>query len=563
MPATPARAIRELALTRVKPVGQQPRDRRRPGHPVGLGRDEAPERRGEQPGRVRRHRAGQDPAEEGAQRERGADGPAAALAEAVEQRADEGREQRERRHGEQQEQRHLRAGLVGRDREDRAGEADGQGGVAADVDEVQLDEPRQPALAGPRGAGEGAGPLGARPATTPGEAGAADRGPAERPEGLRRAGAHVVRVRGGLRAPGRGASPAASCARGRAGGAAHPGRLTPRGPVRPGRANRSPASGSTRPSSRGRRGSGRPAPRRARGELGAGRIGRLAQGLEDGAAHLPVGAVPGLTAPDRPVVCRPAGEQPGAAAATGQSSHRGARAVQTRAPSSMTATFHVLASSSSSGSRASARATSARVRAGRPGQAVHDARLDAADVGVDDDRAVAEREGRDGGRGVVADPGQGPQLGLVARHHPAVPLGDGGGALVQAQRPPRVAEPAPGPDHLAGRLAREVGRGRPALHPLAPDRLDPGDRVCCDITSDRSTPQGEHPGRATGAVGSGRHTSAGGCRAGRRRPTEPGARRSRGQARVRRSARGCCSRRDARAPRARGGPGPRRRPRRP
>ena len=63
------------------------------------------------------------------------------------------------------------AGLVGGDREDRAGEADGQGGVAADVDEVQLDEPRQPALAGTRGAGEGAGPLGPRPAAAPGDAG--------------------------------------------------------------------------------------------------------------------------------------------------------------------------------------------------------------------------------------------------------------------------------------------------------------------------------------------------------------------------------------------------------
>ena len=49
--------------------------------------------------------------------------------------------------------------------------------------------------------------------------------------------------------------------------------------------------------------------------------------------------------------------------ASGQAPHRGARAVQTRAPSSMTATFQTRATSGSAGTSVAARAVSARVSA--------------------------------------------------------------------------------------------------------------------------------------------------------------------------------------------------------
>ncbi len=93
--------------------------------------------------------------------------------------------------------------LVGGDGEDRAREAHRQGGVGADVDEVELDEPRQPALPGTLGPGEGAGPLGSGASAPPGNPGPADGAAAHHPERLSRTGADAVGV-GCRAAPSRG-----------------------------------------------------------------------------------------------------------------------------------------------------------------------------------------------------------------------------------------------------------------------------------------------------------------------------------------------------------------------
>ena len=74
--------------------------------------------------------------------------------------------------------------------------------------------------------------------------------------------------------------------------------------------------------------------------------------------------------------------------------------------------------------------------------------LDPADVGIDDDRTVTEREGRHGRGRVVADAGQGPQRGLVAGHLTIMPLDDGTRGLVEPEGAARGPEPAPRPDHL-------------------------------------------------------------------------------------------------------------------
>ena len=53
-------------------------------------------------------------------------------------------------------------------------------------------------------------------------------------------------------------------------------------------------------------------------------------------------------------------------------------------------------------------------------------------------------------------------------------IGDRG--LAQPQRAARVAELAPGADHVGRRGRGQVGRGGPAGEPVPPDRLHPGDR---------------------------------------------------------------------------------------
>ena len=90
----------------------------------------------------------------------------------------------------------------------------------------------------------------------------------------------------------------------------------------------------------------------------------------------------------------------------GQSSHRGPRATQTSAPSSITATFHVLAASRSAGRHSSARRDSALVRVGDGSARPSTARARTLPhVGVDDDLGLLEGEAGDGGRGVGTDSG--------------------------------------------------------------------------------------------------------------------------------------------------------------
>ena len=159
--------------------------------------------------------------------------------------------------------------------------------------------------------------------------------------------------------------------------------------------------------------------------------------------------------------------------ATGQSAQRGFAAVQTSAPSSITATAQlggglVVAGSTGGGQVPLGPGERRRRGARRPARAGEDA----ADVGVEHDVPPAEGEGGDRGGGVVAD----------ARAAPAARRGVGtspscrstmtprGG--VQPQRPARVAEPAPGPHRLARRLGRRsagVGhRSSQARAPAAP-----------------------------------------------------------------------------------------------
>ena len=159
------------------------------GHAVRLGRDEYAERRGIEQRRVVGDRAGEHPAEEGADREGRPDRPAPAVAEPVEERADQRRHDRERQHRQAEEQRHLAARLAGgAGEEDRGRQRDRDGGVAGRVGGVQVDEPGQPGLLGALGAGRAlrlADRVAAGPAGHP-------RHPAQAAAGRLRAGAEAL-----------------------------------------------------------------------------------------------------------------------------------------------------------------------------------------------------------------------------------------------------------------------------------------------------------------------------------------------------------------------------------
>ena len=99
-----------------------------------------------------------------------------------------------------------------------------------------------------------------------------------------------------------------------------------------------------------------------------------------------------------------------------------------------------------------------------------------ADVGVQHDVAPAVREAGDRGRGVATDTGQRQQVGVPARHLAVIPLDDLDRRPVQPQGPPRIAEPAPGADRLAGGFGGQRRRCRPAGEPPGPWHDDPGDR---------------------------------------------------------------------------------------
>ena len=139
-------------------------DGRGPGHAVRLGGDEYAEGRREHRERLRGHRVGHQPAQERAQGHRAADRPAAAVAEPVEERAEQGGDDRERQHRQPEEQRDLPARLAGLGEEQGAGQGDRHGSVAGGVERVQLDQPVEAGVAGALGV----------------------RGPPRLPEGVRR-----------------------------------------------------------------------------------------------------------------------------------------------------------------------------------------------------------------------------------------------------------------------------------------------------------------------------------------------------------------------------------------
>ena len=85
---------------------------------------------------------------------------------------------------------------------------------------------------------------------------------------------------------------------------------------------------------------------------------------------------------------------------------------------------------------------------------------------------LAEGEVRHRARRVIADAGQREQRVHVGRHLAAMLLDDHPRALQQPQGAPRVAETAPGAQHLVGPGLGKGVRGGPARNPLPPDRGD-------------------------------------------------------------------------------------------
>ncbi len=128
---------------------QQPRDRGGAGHAVGLRGHQHAQGGGEEQGRVAGDGVGQHPAQERPQGHGRAHGPAAAVAEPVQERPDQRRQDRERQHRQQQEEQDLAPRLTRRHLEEqRAGQGDRDRGVAGGAERVHLDEPRQPRRAG-------------------------------------------------------------------------------------------------------------------------------------------------------------------------------------------------------------------------------------------------------------------------------------------------------------------------------------------------------------------------------------------------------------------------------
>ena len=101
------------------------------------------------------------------------------------------------------------------------------------------------------------------------------------------------------------------------------------------------------------------------------------------------------------------------------------------------------------------------------------ARQHPADVGVHHRDAHAEGEAQHRRGGVVADARQRGQLVVGLRKPAVVLLEHHAGALLQPQRPARVAEPPPRGDDLRRGGPRERGDVRPHAHPVSPVRHHP------------------------------------------------------------------------------------------
>ena len=230
-------------------------------------------------------------------------------------------------------------------------------------------------------------------------------------------------------------------------------------------------------------------PDRVEAGLGHG-ARRIAEHGEQPAAALAVGAGVGLHRAGRSVVRRAAGARARRrSSTTGQAAHFGRSAVQTSAPSSITATDQVAAVGGSSGSSASATARSALVTE-RAGNSTPDtARAEhPADVGVEHDLPLAVGERRDRRGGVVADAGEGAERVVRVGYDAAV--------VGSRSRPPPRAAAARGAGSRAGprrapprRSARRPGRpasaSAPATASCTGSTRDTG--VCCSMNSETST----------------------------------------------------------------------------
>ena len=273
-----------------------------------------------------------------------------------------------------------------------------------------------------------------------------------------------------------------------------------------GRLKRLRDRGSTRPSatseSRQRMTCTRSSAESSRRESGQRRVG-VAQAAQQLAAHLTVGPVPGLAAPGRSVVGRPTGDVPRA-----QVGDRALVAAWTSRHADESPELH-----HGDVPRVRGRAVGGHRVRGQPclgpverevreGLALERAGQHTPDVGVDDDLGDAEGEARHRGGRVGTDPGKGQQpLGRV-RHLAAVELDHHPCRLVQPEGPARVAEPSPGPHGISRRSGREVGRRRPPLHPLAPDRLDPRERrLLRHHLGEEDAPGAGSPAPATAGAG--------------------------------------------------------------
>jgi hypothetical protein len=162
---------------------------------------------------------------------------------------------------------------------------------------------------------------------------------------------------------------------------------------------------------------------------------------------------------------------------TGQSPHLGARAVQTSAPSSITAAFQRADVPASSGRSWAARRISAAVSEGsREREAGDQPGVDAPDVGIHHGFAPPVGESRHSRCRIAAHSRQRQQCGVVVRNLASVVLQYCDCCCVQPQRAAGIAEPAPGAHSLAGRLPRKPGRGWPAFQPFLPDGQHPHNR---------------------------------------------------------------------------------------
>ena len=110
---------------------------------------------------------------------------------------------------------------------------------------------------------------------------------------------------------------------------------------------------------------------------------------------------------------------------------------------------------------------------GRELPAVEKSDQHATDVCVQDGHAdsVSEREERAGGVG--ADARQQGEFLHGERDLAVVLLDDRGRAGLEAQGAGGVSEVCPGDNDVCRGCGGEIGGGRPALHPLKPDWLDP------------------------------------------------------------------------------------------